>query len=78
MVPMTSLRRKRRRREPLEISILGGYVTDGHRLFRVVSWFAAGRRDELVALEDCATLEVRPFLPRELDTMGLRAVASNL
>jgi hypothetical protein len=52
----------------------GRYVTDGCRLFRVASRLAAGREDVLVALEDCATLEVQAYAHGELGHMGLRAV----
>ncbi len=49
------------------------YVTDGCRLYRVVSPFDP--RDELpVALmEDCLTLELLPYSPAALYAMGLRA-----
>lgn len=52
-----------------------GYLTDGSRLFRVVSRFQS-ERDEvvLVGLEDCSTFEVKALLPRELRSMGLRVV----
>ena len=52
----------------------GSYLTDGRRLFRVVSRTAATTGDVLIALEDCRTLRVRSFVPRELEVMGLRSV----
>jgi len=52
----------------------GGYLTDGRRLFRVVSRFEGDREVVLVGLEDCSTFEVRALLPRELRAMGLRGV----
>jgi hypothetical protein len=52
----------------------GGYLTDGRRLFRVVSRFEGDGEVVLVGLEDCSTFEVRALLPRELRAMRLRAV----
>ncbi|MGA2321109.1 MAG: hypothetical protein ABSG95_10285 [Solirubrobacteraceae bacterium] len=52
----------------------GGYVTDGRRLFRVVSQPAAGGEYLSAALEDCYTLAVQAYAPRELREMRLRAV----
>jgi hypothetical protein len=52
----------------------GGYVTDGHRLFRVVSQFAAVGDHAFASLEDCLTLEVRAYAALELREMGLRPV----
>jgi hypothetical protein len=52
----------------------GRYLTDGTRLFRVVSRFEGDGEVVLVGLEDCSTFEVRALLPRELRAMGLRAV----
>ncbi len=52
----------------------GAYVTDGHRLFRVVSQFAAVGDHLFASLEDCLTLEVQAYAPGELREMGLRPV----
>jgi hypothetical protein len=50
------------------------YLTDGSRLYRVVSSFAAPPRESFAVLEDCATLELSPHSPDELWEMGLRLV----
>jgi hypothetical protein len=50
------------------------YLTDGRRLLRVVSHFDAGADSVYAALEDCLTLEVRPYSLAELGAMGLRPV----
>ena len=51
-----------------------GYLTDGSRLFRVMSRFETEREVVLVALEDCSTFEIKALLPCELRGMGLRVV----
>jgi len=48
------------------------YVTDGQRLFRVVSAYGEQRR--FASLEDCLTLEVHAYAPGELGAMKLRSV----
>lgn len=53
----------------------GSYVTDGDRLFRVVSQFSTVGEDVFAALEDCRTLGVETYAPGELFSMGLRAVS---
>ncbi len=63
----------RRELRPLA-SIVGSYLTDGHRLFRVAALVVAAHQDVLVALEDCATLQVRACTWVELGLMQLRAV----
>jgi hypothetical protein len=50
------------------------YLTDGRRLFRVVSPFAATTEHAYASLEDCLTLEVRCYSPAELGEMRLRDV----
>ncbi len=65
-----------RRRARPRVPIRGSYLTDGRRLFRVVSRFAGGHRKLLVALEDCLTLQVQLFDQSELAAMGLEAVAA--
>ena len=67
------LHRLGRPRVPSHALVPGGYVTDGRRLFCVVSRLAAGDESVLV-LEDCVTLEVHLFARTELDAMALRAV----
>lgn len=49
----------------------GHYLTDGHRLYRVVSPFLLEGGDPTAELEDCLTLEVRPYTAHELLVMGL-------
>ena len=52
----------------------GSYLTDGWRLFRVISQFSPRSARVFAALEDCRTLEVRPYSPDELYAMRLRPV----
>ena len=52
----------------------GSYLTDGQRLFRVVTQLAPRHDSPFALLEDCHTLEVRPFSPDELHGMRLRLV----
>lgn len=49
------------------------YLTDGRRLFRVVTPFVEAHPDE-AALENCLTLEVRFYASDELADMPLRPV----
>lgn len=67
---------KSRRRPPLpnEAPVGDPYLTDGRRLYRIVSKFAPGTGSETALLEDCMTLEVAPHSPDELYEMGLRPV----
>lgn len=50
------------------------YLTDGERLLRVVSKLDADHDSVCAWLEDCLTLEVRPYSPEELEAMRLRPV----
>lgn len=59
---------------PSERLVADNYLTDGKRLLRVVSHFEAQTGSVFAALEDCLTLEVRPYSPGELDAMALRTV----
>ncbi len=69
------LRRSIARRTPTcERFVPGSYVTDGCRLLRVISPFAAAEDRRFASLEDCLTLEVQAYSPRELATMGLQPV----
>jgi hypothetical protein len=54
----------------------GSYLTDGKRLLRVVSKFEHGSSSMFASLEDCLTLEVRPYSPGELSVMALRPVST--
>ncbi|MGP0033142.1 MAG: hypothetical protein ACLP4R_00960 [Solirubrobacteraceae bacterium] len=56
--------------------IPGRYLTDDRSLFGVVSRLEAGRRNALVALEGCVTLEVRAYAPGGLGAKGLGVVRS--
>ncbi len=58
--------------EPLDD--VGGYVTDGERLFRVVAPFTAAAAGVFASLEDCSSLEVEAYSPGELGAMHLRPV----
>jgi hypothetical protein len=50
------------------------YLTDGRRLFRVVSQLTSGAEHAFASLEDCLTLEVQAYSPGELHRMRLRRV----
>jgi hypothetical protein len=52
----------------------GSYLTDGERLFRVVSRLSPPDGRGLAELEDCLTLEIWPYSADELWAMRLRAV----
>jgi hypothetical protein len=57
---------------PRTLATAGGtYVTDGRRLFRVVSPLAAPPDLEVAELEDCMTLETDSYSPGELWAMRL-------
>lgn len=51
----------------------GRYLTDGRRLFRVLSRFDDGR-SLLVVIEDCITLEDYACAALELEAAGFRRV----
>ena len=59
-----------RAREPLAAD---HYLTDGRRLFRVVSQFTT-TLCPFAELEDCRTLKTRRYSPAELYGMALRPV----
>ncbi len=74
-MPRTSLLRLTDRSQRYEQpAATDSYLTDGHRLFRVVSQFSADSRRRFASLEDCLTLEVTAYSPGELETMRLRPV----
>jgi hypothetical protein len=73
-MPLAPLRRPRPRRVPSAPLVADSYLTDGRRLFRVVSRFADSAEHAFASLEDCRTLEVRAYAPGELYEMRLRAV----
>jgi hypothetical protein len=50
------------------------YLTDGRRLFRVVSQFTPDAENVFASLEDCLTLEVKAYAPGELYQMSLRPI----
>ena len=68
----------RRPPEPNERLIGDRYLTDGHRLFRVVSQFPPGHGSKATLLEDCRTLEVMPYSPQEIRALGLRPVRNGV
>jgi hypothetical protein len=68
------LRRLSSRAAPCALDVSGGYLTDGRRLFRVVSRFAADAEHVFASLEDCVTLEVQAYAPGDLYEMRLRPV----
>ena len=53
----------------------GEYLTDGRRLFRVVSRLDPRAAYGFAVLEDCLTLEVNGYSPDDLVAMDLRTVA---
>jgi hypothetical protein len=55
----------------------GDYLTDGARLFRVISKFAVGAEPALASLEDCLTLEIREYAPDELYAMRVRPLRTD-
>jgi hypothetical protein len=50
------------------------YLTDGRRLFRVVSRFDPRSAEGFAVLENCFTLDVDTYTPDELFAMELRTV----
>jgi hypothetical protein len=62
------------RAAPPEELRCGDYLTDGQRLFRVLSPFSTVREHVLARLENCLTLEVRNYSPDERCAMKLRPV----
>ena len=72
MTPLSQIRRLVTL--PSERVVADSYVTDGKRLLRVVSRFEAGPGGAFASLEDCRTLEVRPYSPGELSAMRLQNV----
>ena len=68
----------RSRTTPRSVSLeslrCGSYLTDGRRLFRVVSQFAAAGEDAFASLEDCRTLRVQAYAPGELQAMKLKPI----
>jgi hypothetical protein len=73
-MPLTPLRSHSGRAARSEQLAPDNYITDGHRLFRVVSQFAADERHRFASLENCLTLEVQAYSPGELAAMKLRPV----
>ncbi len=62
---------------PSERLVPDSYVTDGKHLLRVVSRFEADAKSVFASLEDCLTLEVRPYSSGELSAMRLRTVRAS-
>jgi hypothetical protein len=54
----------------------GTYVTDGHRLFWVMSPLSPPWRRGIAMLEDCRTLAIGAYTAEELWHMALRRVKS--
>jgi hypothetical protein len=73
---LASFHRSGRSQPPAALPGSGSYVTDGHRLFRVVSQFAFVGDHVFASLEDCLTLDVQPYAPSELCEMRLRPVTT--
>jgi len=71
------LHRPVRRQAATVLPRSGGYVTDGRKLFRVVSQFAFAGERLFASLEDCLTLDVRDYSPGELYAMRLQAVRTD-
>ena len=73
--PASKLTGMELRRCPRPLSVRPGplapdtYLTDGERLLRVVSQFEAGSGGTFASLEDCLTLEVRPYSSGEVSCL---------
>ena len=52
------------------------YLTDGHRLFRVVRAPTTAPYEGAAVLEDCRSLEELTFTTAELSAMSLRVVSA--
>ena len=50
------------------------YLTDGRRLFRVISGFESAPAEPVAILEDCRTLQVAARSPEDLVDMGMYVV----
>jgi len=74
-VPQLHLERRHRLRSSEEFAS-GIYLTDGCRLFRVVSRLAWKGKYALASLEDCLTLDVTPYSADELFAMRLQLVVT--
>lgn len=68
-----SLLRPRRARLRLRDLAPDRYLTDGHRLFRVVTRFV-NEGSVLVVIEDCMTLDARAYAVAELLPLDVRPV----
>jgi hypothetical protein len=73
-MPLAPLHPPRSSRVRSTLLVPDNYLTDGRRLFRVVSQFGAGAEHVFVSLENCLTLEIQAYAPGELDAMRLRPV----
>jgi len=73
-MPLTPLRSRSGRTARFEQLTPDSYITDGRRLFRVVTRFTAAERHKFASLENCHTLEVQTYSPGELAAMKLRPV----
>lgn len=76
MMSLASLLRPGPRTAPCGELRCGGYLTDGRKLFRVVSQFTTPGEHAFASLEDCLTLEVQAYSPGELCAMRLRPIQS--
>jgi hypothetical protein len=73
-MPPAPLHPPRSRRVRSTLLVSDNYLTDGRRLFRVVSQLGAGTEHVFASLENCLTLEIQAYAPGELDAMRLRPV----
>jgi hypothetical protein len=71
---LSAVRRRLAPSTPPHPFATGSYLTDGRRLFRVVSHFTPGAAQLQSSIEDCLTLEVSAHAPSELYSMRLRPV----
>jgi hypothetical protein len=72
-MPVFRFRHRRRARLRLRDLTPDRYLTDGRRLFRVVSRFV-NDGSVLVVIEDCVTLDARAYAAVELVPMDVRPV----
>jgi len=71
-MPVFPFRRRRARLRSRDLAP-DRYLTDGRRLFRVVTRFV-NEGSILVVIEDCATLDARAYAAVELGPMAVRPV----
>ena len=77
-MPLPFSKTIRRSPQRAQVPAGGSYLTDGQRLFRVVTQFPPRHESSVALLEDCLTLEITPFSPDELYELELRLVRAGV